>query len=311
MKAVIINQYGSSDVIHFIADAPKPLAQANQLLVAVHSASLNPIDSLLRAGYLHQIVPLTFPAVLAGDFAGVVIETADNVTSLKVGDEVYGQAGTLMGGSGSLAEFVAVASNKVALKPTSLTMEEAASLPLTGASAVQAIEEHIHLQPGQKILIHGGLGGIGSLAIQLAKYHGAFVATTVDSGSLEAARHLGADQVIDYRTQDFTALLQEYDAVLVNAADALAGSYQILRKGGMLVTLVGQIDQDLAQKRGITAIRQMSQVNAEQLTRLATLVDTGAIKPLLAKHFDVEEARAAFTYFEQASPQGKVTISIR
>lgn len=310
-KAVIIKEYGTNDVIDFVADAPKPSAQANQLIVEVHSASLNPIDSMIRAGYLHQMPPLNFPAVLAGDFAGVVVETGSDVESLKAGDQVYGQAGPLMGGSGSLAEFTAVASTKVALKPTSLTMDQAGALPLTGTSAVQAIEEHIRLQRGQRILIHGGMGGVGSLAIQLAKYHGAFVATTVEGHSLEAARQLGADQVIDYRTQDFTQLIHEFDAVLVNVEDALAGSYQVLRKGGVLVSLVSQLDQNRAQVLGITAHRQVSQVNADQLTRLAILVDAGAIKPVLANQFTLDQTKAAFTYFEQARPQGKITVTIR
>lgn len=311
MKAVTIKAYGNSEVIDFVSDAPKPSAQANQVMVEVHSASLNPIDSMIRAGYLHQLLPLHFPAVLAGDFAGVVVEVGADVTSLRVGDEVYGQAGALLGGSGSLAEFTAVARDKVALKPTSLTMDQAAALPLTGASAIQAIEEYIQLQPGQRILIHGGMGGVGSLAIQLAKYHGAFVATTVESRSLDAARQLGANQLIDYRTQDFTTLIDEYDAVLVNVADALAGSYQVLRKGGVLVSLVGQLNQTLVQERGITAYRQVSQVNTDQLTRLATLADAGAIKPVLANQFTLEQTKAAFTYFEQARPQGKVTVIIR
>ena len=309
MKAAQIKQYGGTEVIEVVTDVANPVVQAGQVLVQVYAASLNRIDSMIRAGFLQQMMPLTFPSTVGGDFAGVITEVGDGITDLKIGDEVYGQAGVLMGGSGSFAEFVVVPSGKVAKKP-SIDMVQAASLPLVGTSAVQAIEEHINIQNGQKILIHGGTGGIGSLAIQIAKVHNAYVTTTVSSGEIEMAKQLGADEVIDYKKQDFASMVKEYDAVFVTAADALAGSYQVLKKGGILVAMTGQVDNALAQERGITAIAQMTQASSAQLKRLAELVDSGKLKPVVDKTFTLDETKAAFDYFEQRHPKGKVVVTI-
>jgi len=311
MKAVVINKYGGTDVIEISSNSPRPLVKAGYVIVAVHAASLNRIDSIIRAGYMHKMMPLNFPAVLGGDFAGIVTEVGEGVTLVKVGDEVYGQAGVFLGGSGSLAEYTSVAADKVSKKPQTIDMTTASSLPLVGTSAIQAIEEHINITKGQKILIHGGTGGIGSLAIQLAKMHGAYVATTVSGSNIELAKKLGADEVIDYKTQDFSSIVKEYDAVLVTAADALDKSYQVLKKGGVLVSTPGQVDEKLSKEYGITGINQMTQANTKQLSRLAELVDKGSIKPLVEKTFSLKEAKEAFDYFEQKHPKGKVVVKVK
>ena len=230
-------------------------------------------------------MPIEFPITLGGDFAGVVAETGVGVTGFKAGEEVYGQSGILMGGSGSLAEFTTAAAGKMARKPGSIDMANAASLPLVGASAVQGIEEHINIQKGQKILIHGGAGGIGSLAIQLAKVRGAYVATTVATGEISFAKQMGADEVIDYERQDFASIIKDYDAVFVTTATALSDSYAVLKKGGILVAMTGQVDEAKATRYGIKAIQQMTQASTAQLTRLAELVDSGALKPVVEKTF--------------------------
>jgi len=311
MKATQIKGYGGSDVIEMVADALKPVAEAGQILVEVQAASLNRIDVITRAGYMHEMMPLTFPATLGGDFAGVVREVGEGVTEVQVGDEVYGQAGSLMGGSGSLAEFTATQAGKVAKKPVSIDMTQAASLPLVGASAIQGIEEYINVQEGQKILIHGGTGGIGSLAIQIAKMRGAYVATTVSTEDMEVAKELGADEVIDYKTQDFTSIVKDYDAVFVTAQPTLNDSLKVLKRGGILVSMVGPVDESVSQEYDVTVIPQMTQVSAAQLTRLAELVDNGSVKPVIDKTFTLDEVKGAFDYFEQQHPKGKVVVTVK
>jgi len=310
MKAAYFEQYGSTDTIKIGNDFEKPVLKDGQVLVKVHTASLNRIDTILRAGYLQQMVPLNFPSIMAGDFAGVIAQIGAGVTGFKVGDEVFGQAGPLLGGSGALAEFTVTASDKLAKKPSSISTKEAASLPLTAASAVQAIEEHIGLKKGQKFLIHGGAGSIGAIAIQLAKHHGAYVATTVNGKDVSLAKELGADQVIDFKSQDFTTIIKEYDAVLVNAADAAAGSYQILKRGGSIILLAGMADENATKEYGVTAIQQMTQVNSKQLERVAQLVDNGVVKPTIGKTFSLDEAKKAYDYYEAESPKGKVVVTI-
>lgn len=312
MKTAQIKEYGDTNIIEVATDAQKPSAQAGQVLVEVHAASLNPVDKSVRSGHLHQMIPLAFPATLGGDFAGVITELGEGVSDFKVGDEVYGQAlALMMGGTGSLAEYAAAQSGKMALKPKSIDMNHAASLPLVGSSALQAIEDHINLKEGQKILIQGGAGGVGSLAIQIAKLHGAYVATTVGTDDIEYAKSLGADEVIDYKTQDFTTIIKDYDAVFVTAAATLNDSLKVVKEGGIVVSMVGPADEALAKERNITVIPQMTEASTAQLTRFAELVDNGTLKPEVAKTFTLDEAKQAFEYFEQEHPRGKVVVTIK
>ncbi len=311
MKAAYIEQYGGTEQIKTVNDFAKPTPGPGQVLVEVEAVGLNRFDTMLRAGYVHQMMPLNFPSIVAGDFAGVVSQIGEGVTGFTLGDEVFGHAGVFAGGSGALAQFVIAPSNKLAKKPKSISMVEAASLPVTAASALQAIEEHIALQRGQKILIHGGTGGVGAIAVQLAKHQGAYVATTVDGKYASLAKALGADEVIDYKTQDFTTIIKEYDAVLVTAANAAAGSYGVLKKGGVLVFLGGMADENQAKEHGVRAVQQMTQTNSIQLQRIALLVDNGVIKPMVDKTFSFDEAKKAYDYFEAEHPKGKVVITIK
>ena len=311
MKAAQIDRYGGPELIHVDQNAPKPTVQAGQVLVEVRAASLNPVDISVRAGHFQEMMPLQFPATLGGDFAGVVRELGDGVTDLKIGDEVYGQALVMMnGGSGSIAEYTAAQSGKTGLKPKRVDMTEAASLPLVGASAIQAIEEHIDLQSGQKLFIQGGAGGIGSLAIQLAKLRGAYVAATVATDDVEFAKSLGADEVIDYKTQDFRSVVKDYDAVFVTASGTQDDSLKVLKKGGVLVSMVGPADEALARELEVTVIPQMTQTSTKQLTRLAGLIDNGNIKPQVEKVFPLDQTREAYEYFEKKRPRGKVVVTI-
>jgi NADPH:quinone reductase-like Zn-dependent oxidoreductase len=215
MRAAQLTKYGDSDVIEFTAEAPKPELKPGEVLIEVYAASINPFDVKLSQGLMQQMIPMAFPATLGGDFAGVVRELGDGVTGFEVGQEVFGQADSVHG-NGSFAKFTPVSVNSVALKPTKLDFVAAAATPLTAVSAYEALVDTIHAQSGQKVLIHGGAGGIGSFAIQLAKHLGAHVATTASAEDSDYVRELGADEVIDYKSQQFETMLRDYDAVFDN-----------------------------------------------------------------------------------------------
>lgn len=312
MRAVQISKYGGNEVLEINENAPKPSVAKGQVLVEVYAASINPIDWKVRAGYLEEMVPLQFPAILGGDFSGVVTGVGEGVGNFKFGDEVYGQGGILNGGSGSFAQFVAVNAGKVAQKPKSVDFIEAGALPLAGVSALQAIEDHIRLKSGQKILIHGGAGGIGHIAVQLAKALGAYVATTVGTRNLEFAKSLGADEAIDYKSEAFDEKLTDFDAVF----DTVGGettdkSFKVLKKGGIIVSMAGQPNEELAQKSGVSALGQNTDANPERLARLSKLVEDGKIKAYIDKVFSLEQAKEAFRHLEEGHPRGKVVFKIK
>lgn len=312
MKAAQINSYGEADVIQINEDTPKPTLKSGQILIENYAASINAIDWKLRAGFLQKMMPATFPFTLGGDFAGKITEVGENVSDFKLGDEVYGQAIFLNGGSGSMAEYVVANSTNTALKPQSISFEEAGALPLVGVSAIQALEDHIKLQKGQKILIHGGAGGIGHIAIQLAKFLGAYVATTVSTDDAEFVKGLGADEIIDYKTQKFEKLIKDYDAVFDNVGGETGDkSFQVLKKGGVIVSMLGQPSPELAEKYGVTAIGQGTQTDTAHLKRLADLVDSGKVKVHVDKVFPLEQAQVAFNYQEKTHPRGKVVLKIK
>lgn len=310
MKAAQIIGYGGPDVIR-INDIPEPVPGENQVLVEVHAASINPFDIKVREGRVRSMAELNFPATLGGDVAGVVAAFGPNVTGFQLGEEVYGQAGALSG-HGSFAEFSPVKAIQLATKPASIDFLQAAALPLVGASAYQALAEHAALQTGQKILIHGGAGGIGSIAVQLAKYLGAYVATTVGTDDIEFAKELGADEVIDYRNQDFTTLIKDYDAVF----DTIGGvpnrkSYSVLKPGGALVSMADQPDDVLVKQYGIKYTAQSTRTTTERLMAVAELVDAGHLKVYLDKVFPLAQTAEAMEYQKTAHHRGKVVIQVR
>ena len=309
MKAVQIKGYGGTEVVEINSNAPEPSPAEGQVLVEVHAASINPFDYKIRSGMLKDNIPLQFPYIPGGDFSGIVTKFGGGASEFKIGDEVFGSALVLNGSSGAFAEVAAANVKNIALKPKKIDFNEAASLPLVGSSAIQALEEHIKLQNGQKILIHGGAGGIGSIAIQLARHLGTYIATTVSTDDKEFVKSLGADQIIDYKTEKFEELLSDFDAVF----DTVGGkttdnSFKVLKKGGILVSMRGQPNEELAKQYGVTAIGQGTDINREHLTRLAELVDQGVIKPQVDKVFPLEQVKEAFDHLEKGSPQGKVVL---
>lgn len=312
MKAVQINGYGGVDVLEFVKDAPKPVPDKDQVLVEVYASSLNPFNYKIREGYLKDSMPLKFPAILGSDFAGVISELGGGVSGFKIGDRVYGSALTFSGGSGSFAEFATARISSMEHMPQTTDFIHAAALPIVGSSAVQAIEEHINLQKGQKILIHGGAGGIGHIAIQISKSIGAYVATTVSTDDMNFAKEIGADEVIDYKTQKFEEILKDLDAVFDTVGgETTSKSFKVLKRGGVLVSMVGKPDQDLAEKYRVSAIGQGTQTNAEHLKKLAQLVDNGIVKVSVDKIYPLEQVKDAFTYQEKIHPRGKVVLKIK
>lgn len=311
MKAAQINSYGGVEVLEINDNASVPTPQKGQVLIENHAASINPVDWKIRAGYLKEMAPLSFPATLGGDFAGVVTAVGEDVADLKVGDEVYGSAIILNGGSGAFAEVAAANTANTALKPKNIDFTQAAALPLVGSSAVQALEGHIKLSKGQKILIHGGAGGIGHIAIQLAKSLGAYVATTVTSKDIAYVKSLGADEVIDYQTAAFEEELKDFDAVFDTVGSKTSDkSFQVLKKGGVIVSMLGQPSPALAEKYGVTAIGQNTVTNTKALNRLAEFVMSGKIKVHVDKVFSLKEVKEAFKHLEEGHTQGKVVLKI-
>ncbi len=312
MKAIQIHGYGSNDVLKINIGASQPTTKKGQVLVQVYAASINPVDWKLRAGYLKDWMPLQFPATMGGDVAGVVTQIGEGVIEYTIGDAIYGSAIVLNGGSGAFAQFAAVNVANSAPKPTSLSFEEAASLPLVGTSAVQALEDHIHLNVGQKILIHGGAGGIGTIAIQIAKAMGGYVATTVNSDDKDCVKSLGADVVIDYKTSSFETELSGYDAVFDTVGGEVTNtSFTVLKPGGVLVSMMDQPNVDLAKKYGVQAIGQNTLVDRNHLQRLAQLVEENKIKAQIDKIYSLDDIQAAFVQQENQHPRGKVVIRIK
>ena len=312
MKAAQISKYGGTDVIQINKDAPKPAISPGKLLIEVHAAGVNAIDWKIRAGYLQQMAPLSFPATLGGDFSGILIESGEGVSGFKRGDEVYGQAIILGGGSGAFAEFVSADAKMTAHKPKNINHVEAAALPLTGVSALQGLIEHIGLSKGKKILIHGGAGGIGTFAIQLAKHMGAYVTTTAKTDDIQYVKNLGADEAIDYEKQSFDNLVHDYDAVFDTVGgETYTRSFKALKKGGTIVSMLVQPLPELMQQYGVNAIGQYTQVNNERLSNLTRLVEQKGIKVHVDKTFPLEKAGEALAYLQEGRVRGKIVIKIK
>lgn len=310
MHAVQIHGYGGPEVMVVNEAVVAPVAAAGEVLVAVHAASINPFDVKVRDGVMRSMKELAFPAILGGDLAGIVAAIGEDVTGFTIGQEVYGAADALSS-HGSLAEFSLVVASQLAPKPKTVDFQAAAALPLVASSAYQALVDTLQLQAGQKILIHGGGGGIGSVAIQLAKHLGAHVATTASAQSADFVRALGADEVIDYHDQDFSTVISDYDAVFDTVGgDTYTNSYKVLKKGGQLVSMMQDSDTSLEQQYSVTATHIFTDISAERLVAIAQLVDDGAIKVSVDKVFPLEETAQAMEYQKSGHPAGKVVIAI-
>ena len=310
MKAAQITNYGEKEVV-IISNIPQPVARAGEILVKVHAASVNPIDWKIQAGYLAKMAPLTFPKTMGMDLAGVVEQVGESSSEFHPGDVVYGQS-VFFGAGGAFAEYAICIAKGLAGKPTNVTYEEAAALPLTGVSAIQAITEHIALKSGQKILVHGGAGGIGSMAIQIAKNIGAYVATTASKSEADYVKALGADEIIDYESQKFEEVLKEYDAVYDTVGgETYIRSYKVLKEGGVLVSMIEKPTFALNQQYNVKAISQNTELNTDRLITLKHLVERGVVKVHIDKIFTLDESGEALLHLKKNHPRGKVVIRVK
>jgi alcohol dehydrogenase len=309
IKAARIHNYGGWKAVK-VEEVSLPRLRTGEVLVRVHAAGVNPIDWQIRAGYMQQTMPLSLPFTLGCDFSGVVDEISAGVTDFKVGDAIYGQAAVFTGASGSFAEAAIIrTTGSIAAKPRCVDHAEASALPLAGVSALQALTVHLRLSAGQTILIHGG-GGVGSLAIQLAKHLGAHVATTVCTDQIEYVKGLGAQTVIDYKTQDFEEVVRDFDAVFDTVGgDTYIRSYKVLKRGGRIVSMLERPSQELMKELGVEAIGQSTRVTSDGLNTLANLVDQRVLKIQIAETFSPERTAEALLRVEKGSSRGRVVIA--
>lgn len=334
MKAYIVDRYGSSGGSPRAGDMPEPEVQENDVLVQVHAAGVNALDSKIRDGEFKLILPYRPPFILGNDVAGVVVRAGTRVRKFRPGDEVYARPGEDR--IGAFAEFISVSEDDLALKPKQLTLEEAAAVPLAALTAWQALIEIANLRKGQKILIHAGSGGVGTFAIQLAKYLGATVATTTSAASIDLVKRLGADVVINYREDDFETVLHGYDVVL-NSLDnkTLNKSLLVLKPGGKLISISGPPDPAFASEMGLPWIlRQVTRIlsyrirraakrrqvsysflfmraNGDQLRQITSLIDSGFIEPVIDRVFPFESTNEAMAYVEKGRAKGKVVVKVK
>jgi len=333
MKAFVLDRYGKNAALR-PADVPMPELRDDEVLVEVHAAGLNVLDAKIRDGEFKLILPYRLPLVLGHDVAGVVAKVGPRVRQFKPGDEVYARADDFR--IGTLAEFVAVKEASLAPKPQGLTMEEAASIPLVALTAWQVLVEKAGLQKGQKVFIQAGSGGVGTLAIQLAKHLGATVATTTSAANAALVKRLGADVVIDYRTQDFEDVLRDCDVVL-NSQDGktLEKSLRVLKPGGKLITISGPPDPEFgkqidapgfvklvvrllsagirrrARSRGVDFSFLFMKANGSQLREITRLIEAGAIRPVVDRIFPFDSTNEALAYVEAGRAKGKVVVKLK
>ncbi|MBF9015977.1 MULTISPECIES: NADP-dependent oxidoreductase [unclassified Oceanispirochaeta] len=307
MKAAIIREYGQEVEI---TDIPKPELLADAVLVEVHSASINPVDNIIRAGYMKEYIPIKFPFIMGFDVSGVVVEVGSDVSNFKKGDEVYARPSGQLGGT--IAEYAVINEKELALKPVNISHQEAASIPLAGLTAWQALVAKGKLQKGQKVLIHAGSGGVGTLAIQMAKQVGAYVASTTSTSNVEMVKKLGADEVIDYKNKNFEELLSDYDLVIdMMGGEILEKSFKVLKKGGTLVSIKGQDTNDLAKQYGVQFESFFMWPSGEMLSELAQFIGDGVLKPVIDRSYSIDETQKAYDYLQTGRVKGKVVIAVK
>ncbi|WP_226469652.1 NADP-dependent oxidoreductase [Luteimonas panaciterrae] len=330
MKAFIVDHYKKSGALR-LGDMPEPELRDDDVLVQVHAASVNVLDSKIRNGEFKLLLPYRLPLILGNDVAGVVIRVGPKVRRFKPGDEIYARPDAAR--IGAFAERIAMNEAAVAHKPKTISMEEAASLPLVALTAWQVLVERANLKKGQKVLVHAGSGGVGSVAIQLAKHLGTFVATTTSATNADWVKRLGADVVIDYSKEDFEQVLQGYDVVLNGLGpDVLEKSLRVLKPGGKLISISGPPDTEFAteigaswfmrqvmrllsyrirkqaRRRGVSYSFHFMRANGDQLGKIASLVDSGALRPVVDQVFPFASTNEAMTYVDKGRAKGKVVI---
>lgn len=334
MKAYQVTRYSKKEKLQ-LKNVVEPAILENEVLVQVHSAGVNLLDSMIKWGEFKLFLPYKTPVTNGHDMAGVITKAGSKVSKFKAGDEVYARVADYK--IGTFAEYIAVNENDLALKPKNLSMEEAGSIPLVALTAWQALVELGNLQKGQKVFIQAGSGGVGTIAIQLAKHLGAYVATTTSGKNVEFVKSLGADLVIDYKTQEFSSVLKDYDLVIHSNREKIVyeQSLGILKRGGKLISLVGPPTPEFAQEMGfgwhLKFILKLISAGAKkkaaklgvkyqflfmraegkQLGEITKLIEAGIIKPVIDKVFPFEQTNEALAYVESGRARGKAVIKIK
>ena len=307
MKAIRFHQYGGLDVLQY-EDVPRPEPQPGEVLIQVRAASINPFDLAVREGWLASMIPLQLPAICGVDVAGRVIAMGQGVNDFSLGQDVYG---FLSSYSGAYAQYATVASETLAPHPRTLDSVQAASVPLAATAAWQALFDVGALKEGQTVLVHGGAGGVGTFAVQLAKRRGAYVLATASGQNVEYVKQLGADQVIDYTTTPFETVAHSVDMVLdLIGSETQQRSWGVLKAGGILVSLLEPPSQEEAARYGVRAAFLGAQPTTGLLKELAHLLDTGQIKPHVGKAFPLEQARQAHELKRSGHTPGKIVLKI-
>jgi len=326
MKALQIVKYGEIKDSLAFNEVDKPTVQANDVLIEVKAAAINPIDKLVVLGYLQEMLPIPLPSTSAYDVSGIVVEKGNEVSNFEIGDLVYSRVAQEQ--MGTLAEFVAVNSVAVSKKPGNISFEEAASIPLAGLTALQSLE-NAGIKENDKVLIHAGSGGVGSLAIQYAKSKGAYVYTTTSTTNVDWVKDLGADRVIDYKKEDYKSIAKDLDIVFDTlGSDYTTEAFQVIKKGGTVVTIIGAMDEETAKMFGIQdyklpedLAKAISDKNAtykyifmhpsgEQLGEIKSLVEDEKIKPVIDEVYPFSESIEAFTHLASGRSKGKIVIKI-
>lgn len=308
MKAVILEEYGNADVLK-VAEIDEPQVKANDILIEVKATSVNPVDWQIRAGYLQEAIPYEFPLILGWDAAGVVKKVGREVTKFAVDDEVFSSPDMMR--NGTYAEYVAVDEGLVAKKPENLTFEEAASVPLVGLTAYTCLVDVANIKEGERVLVQGGAGGVGSFAIQLAKTYGCWVAATGSGKNVDFLKELGADQVINYEEETMEDVLSPVDVVL----DTLGGdvqnrSFQVLKKGGRLTSTTTAPDVELAKKYEVNAYQVSMKHDGEYLAKISELLKSGKVQPVVEKVFNLSDVKEGHRISATGHARGKIVLKI-
>jgi NADPH:quinone reductase-like Zn-dependent oxidoreductase len=308
MKAVRIHEYGPAETLK-VEEIARPVPGPGDALVRVHAVALNSIDWKIRAGHLQSWLKYQFPFTPGWDFSGVIESVGNDVKLWKPGEEVYGLLD--ISGNGAGAEFVLVPSDRLAAKPKSVDHVHAAAVPLAGLTAWQALFDTAQLLAGQSVLIHAGAGGVGTFAVQLAKWKGAHVYATASGANQDFLRSLGVDQPIDYTTTRFEDVVKGVDVVV----DSMAGetrerSWQVLKRGGFLVSLLGQGSLEQASAHGVRATIILVKSNLDELEQMADLIDAGKLKPVVGAEFPLEQAVEAHRLGETNHARGKIVLKV-
>ncbi|MFD5260567.1 NADP-dependent oxidoreductase [Bacillus wiedmannii] len=332
MKAMIIDKYGKAPMR--MVEVPTPEINEYEVLAEIHAASINPIDFKIRDGKVKMLLKYEMPLILGNDFSGVIVKVGSKVTRFKVGDEIY--ARPRKNKIGTFAEYIAIHEDDIALKPKNLSFEEAASIPLVGLTSYQALHDIMHLQKGQKILIHAGSGGVGTFAIQLAKIMGATVTTTASEAGSDLVKSLGADEIINYKTEKFEEILKDYDAVFDTiGGTTLEKSFNIIKSGGNIVSVSGMPNARFGKEFGsgffktllfslaskkLTALEKKHNAqysflfmkpSGDQLRTIANYIEAGKIKPVIDRVFPFEDTQKAMEYSEAGRAKGKIIVKIK